>query len=70
LRDVKTLADNGQPLYALEDNQGKVLTYVTTSLGKSLVDYNGRTVSVYGPTMYRSDAVRLQYVVATHVALP
>jgi hypothetical protein len=70
LRDVKLQADNGQPLYALEDAQGKTLTYVTTNPGKSLADYNGRTVSVFGPLMYRSDAVRMQYVVASHVAVP
>jgi hypothetical protein len=70
LRDVKLNADNGQPLYALEDAQGKTLTYVTTIPGKSLVDYNGRTVSVFGPTMYRSDAVRMQYIIASHVAVP
>lgn len=59
-----------QPLYVLEDNQGKTIVYVTTNSGKSLADYNGRTVSVFGPTMYRSDAVRMQYVVATYVAVP
>ena len=34
------------------------MVYVTTNPGKSLSDYNGRTVAVYGPTMYREDAVR------------
>jgi hypothetical protein len=70
LHDVKIAADNGQPLYALQDAQGKTIVYVTTQAGKSLTDYNGRTVSVYGATMYRSDTVRMQYIVATHVAVP
>jgi hypothetical protein len=70
LRDIKLQADNGQPLYALEDTSGRTLTYVTTNAGKSLVDYNGRTVSVYGPTLYRSEAGRMQYIVASHVAVP
>ncbi len=70
LRDAKVKASNGEALYALEDAQGKTLIYVTTDRGKSLADFNGRWVSVYGPTMYRSDAVRMQYVVATQVAVP
>jgi hypothetical protein len=70
LQDTKLKADNGQALYALEDAQRKTIIYVTTNPGKSLADYNGRMVSVLGPTMYRSDAVRMQYVVATHVAVP
>ncbi len=70
LRDTKLTADNGQPLYALQDNQGKTLAYVTTNPGKSLADYNGRTLTVYGPVMYRNDAVRMQYIVGTHVYVP
>jgi hypothetical protein len=69
LRDTKLLSENGQAVYSLEDGQGKVLTYITTPPGKSLQMYNGRTVAVYGPTMYRAD-VRMQYVVASHVAVP
>ena len=71
LRDTKVLSDNGQPLYALEDGMGKTPIYVTNLPGKSLQAYVGRTVAVYGPTMYRADAaVRMQYVVASHVAVP
>lgn len=36
LRDLKMNTDNGQPLYVLEDNQGKTIVYVTTNSGKSL----------------------------------
>lgn len=69
LRDTKLTADNGQPLYALEDGRGGLPLYITTPPGKSLQTYIGRWVSVYGPTMYRAD-VRMQYIVASHVAVP
>ncbi|HZZ82282.1 MAG TPA: hypothetical protein VFE62_27540 [Gemmataceae bacterium] len=68
--NVKMTADNGQPLYSLVDNSGKTIMYVTTNPGKSLADYVNRTVSVYGPVMYRSDVGRIQYIVASHVAVP
>lgn len=71
LRDTKVLGDNGQPLYALEDGTGKTPIYISTIPGKSLQMYIGRTIAVFGPTMYRADAaVRMQYVVASHVAVP
>jgi uncharacterized protein YgiM (DUF1202 family) len=69
LRDTSLKSENGLPIYSLEDTQGKVLTYITTNPGKSLQAYIGRTISVFGPTMYRPD-VRMQYVVASHVAVP
>ena len=69
LRDTTLKSENGQSIYGLEDAQGKILTYITTNPGKSLQAYIGRTISVYGPTMYRPD-VRMQYVVASHVAVP
>jgi uncharacterized protein YgiM (DUF1202 family) len=71
LRDTKMTREDGQPIYSLEDSNGKVMTYITTNPGKSLQSYIGRTVAVFGPTMYRPDsAARLQYVVASHVAVP
>jgi uncharacterized protein YgiM (DUF1202 family) len=70
LRDVKIKADNGEALYALEDAQGRTITYVTTTPGKSLAEFNGRMIAVYGATMYRTEAGRMQYVVATHVSVP
>ena len=71
LRDTKMLREDGQPIYSLEDAQGKTIGYVTTNPDKSLVSYLGRWVSVYGPTMYRPDsAARMQYIVASHVAVP
>lgn len=71
LRDTKLTREDGQPIFSLEDAQGKVINYVTTAPGKSLQSYVGRMVAVYGPTMYRADsAARMQYVVASHVAVP
>jgi hypothetical protein len=71
LRDTKLTSDVGQPLYSLEDAQGKVITYLTIVPGKSLQGYIGREVAVYGPTMYRPDsAVRMQFILASHVAVP
>jgi hypothetical protein len=70
LYETKLTGEAGQPLYAMDVGNGQTL-YVSTSPGKSLQGYIGRTVSVFGPTMYRADsAVRLPYVVATHVAVP
>ena len=71
LRDTTLKTDDGQPIYVLEDPQGRALGYVSTPPQKSLQDYVGRMVAVYGPTVYRANsAVRLQYIVATHVAMP
>ena len=55
-----------------EDDLGQgQRVYVSTIPGKSLQSYVGRTVSVYGPTMYRPDAaVRLPFLVVSHVAVP
>lgn len=69
LYDSKVMAGNGQPLYALDIGSGQTV-YVTTTPGKSLQTYIGRTVSVFGPTMYQPDAVKLPYVLASHVASP
>lgn len=71
LRDTRLQSENGQPLYALEDAVGKTIAYVTNQPGKSLQAYIGRTIAVFGPTMYRPDsAVRMQFILATHVAVP
>jgi hypothetical protein len=70
LYETKVLSDSGQPLYTLDMGQGQTI-YVSTNAGKSLQSYVGRTICVYGPTMYRPDsAAKLPYVVATHVAVP
>ncbi|MSU77032.1 MAG: SH3 domain-containing protein [Gemmataceae bacterium] len=71
LRDLKITREDGQPIYALEDTQGRVLSYISNEPGKSLQMYLGRTVAVYGPTVYSANsAVRLQYMLASHVAVP
>jgi len=71
LRETKLQSDYAQPLYSLEDAQGRTIAYVTNVPGKSLRDYVGRMVSVYGPTVYRPEsAVRMHYIVASHIAVP
>jgi hypothetical protein len=71
LKDTKMTREDGQPIYALEDAQGRTMSYVTTNPGKSLEKYIGRMVAVYGPRMWRPDsAVRLEYIVASHMAVP
>jgi uncharacterized protein YgiM (DUF1202 family) len=70
LYETKLTGDNGQPLYALDAGNGETI-YVSTNPGKSLTSYVGRTVCVYGPTMYRDNTgVRLPYILASHVAVP
>ncbi len=70
LYETKLAGDAGQPLYALDIGGGQTV-YVSTIPGKSLQSYIGRTVSVYGPTMYRAElAARLPFIVASHVAVP
>ena len=70
LFETKLAGEAGQPLYALEIGQGQTI-YVSTIPGKSLQGYVGRTISVFGATMYRHDsAVRFPFVMATHVAVP
>lgn len=70
LYETKLAGENGQPLYQLDVGAGELI-YVSTNPGKSLTSYVNRTISVYGPTMYRADsAVRLPFVVASHVAVP
>jgi hypothetical protein len=71
LRETKLQSDYNQPLYSLEDAQGKTIAYVTNVPGKSLREYVGRMVSVYGPTVHNpNSAVRMHYVVASHIAVP
>ncbi len=70
LYETKLSGDMGQPLYELDLGNGQKV-YISTAPGKSLQSYVGRTISVFGPTMYRADsAVRFPFVVATHVAVP
>jgi hypothetical protein len=66
-----TFTKDGQPMYVLVGPQGQPLVYVTTTAGHSLKGYLNRTISVYGPSVYRpDDYIRTPYVVATHVAVP
>ena len=71
LYQTKMTTIDGQPLYSLQDANGRVLTYVSIAAGKSLNDYIGRWISVYGPTMHRPDSQsEMAYILATHVASP
>jgi uncharacterized protein YgiM (DUF1202 family) len=71
LRDIKQKCETGQPLFVLEDAQGRPLAYVTTNPGKSLDSLLGRWITVYGATMFNADsAINMKYVVVTHTAVP
>jgi hypothetical protein len=66
-----TFTRDGQPMYVLLNAQGRTLLYVTSQAGTSLKGYIGRTVSLYGPLVYRPDEfVKTPYMVASHVAMP
>ena len=66
-----TFTRDGQPVYALVDRQEKNQLYITTPPGKSLRDFVGKTVCIYGPYVYRPDEyIRTPYMVASHVAVP
>ncbi len=60
---------DGQPVFALENQQGQTLVYVTTRPGFTLRDYVDKMLTVYGPIHYNAqDMPRMQFVLAQHVA--
>jgi hypothetical protein len=68
---------DGQPIYDLEDRQGKRLAYVHTPAGMSLAEHVGKRVSVFGlPARtddrfgqeVRSDGRPMQVFTVSHVA--
>jgi hypothetical protein len=62
---------DGQPMYVLVNAQGQTIMYVTSKSGTSLRGYVNRTVSLYGPRVYRPDPyITAPYMVASHVAVP
>jgi hypothetical protein len=64
-------ARDGKPMYVLTNKQGQPLLYATIPSGRTLRDYVGKTVSLYGPISYRSDEyMRTHYMTVSHVALP
>jgi hypothetical protein len=67
LEKTELKCEYGQPIYALKDGN-KLITYITTKEGKSLTNYIGAVISVYGPTMDLPKK-ELQYVLASHVAV-
>lgn len=71
LRRTAFKSNDGQAMYVLENQKGQALLYVTAQSGLSLTNFIGRTISLYGPIMYRSDDyMRSHYMVASHIALP
>jgi uncharacterized protein (TIGR03067 family) len=64
LEKTRLKCENGQPVYALKDRD-TLITYVAAKPGKSLADYVGKRISVYGHT--EADEL-IRYVVATYVA--
>lgn len=68
LEETNLKCENGQPVYALKDGD-KLITHVATNPGKSLADYVGRTIAVYGSTHTEAGEIG-RYIVATHVAVP
>jgi hypothetical protein len=67
-----TFQKDGQPMYVLVTSQGQPIMYVTSKTGTSLAGFVNRTVSLYGPRVYRSDDpyIRTPWMVASHVAVP
>jgi len=62
---------DGQQVYVLENRQGQALLYAVSDPGKSLRDYIGRPVALYGPLTYRADDyLRTHFMTASHVAVP
>lgn len=62
---------DGQPMFVLEDRNGRPLMYVTSAPGTSLRNYIDQTVCLFGSVSYRSDGVmRSHYMIASHVATP
>jgi hypothetical protein len=71
LRRTAFTKDDGQPMYVLEDRQGRPILYVTTTAGTSLRGYVEQQVCLYGAISYRSDGYqRTYYMTASHVATP
>src|SRR6516165_10674328 len=58
-----TFTREGRPVYALLDRDQKNQLYITTPPGKSLRDFVGKTLCVYGPLVYRPDEyIRTPYM--------
>ena len=71
LRRTAFKNEAGQPMFVLEDRQGRPILYVTTTPGTSLSGHVEQTVCLYGAISYRSDGYqRTYYMTASHVATP
>ncbi len=58
---------DGRPVYRLEDDRGRVLTYATPLPNLSLEPYVGRKLTLYGPSYY-NQSIRVNEVTVSHVA--
>jgi hypothetical protein len=69
LRKASFLTKDGQPMYALLDNQGKPILYATPEAGKTLDPYVNQLVAMYGAVAYRSDNdLRMDVMTVSYVA--
>ncbi|HEX3149174.1 MAG TPA: hypothetical protein VHR66_13955, partial [Gemmataceae bacterium] len=55
LQEVQKVFVDGQPVYALQDDRGSVVYYVTAVSGINLRNYNGKRVQVYGAVATRAE---------------
>jgi hypothetical protein len=58
LQELQKVYLDGQPVYALQDDRGSVLYYVTAVSGLNLRNYAGKRVQLYGavdtrPELYK-----------------
>lgn len=58
---------DGRPVYRLEDDKGRILTYATPLPNLTLEPYVGRKLTLYGPSYY-NQSIRLNEVMVSHVA--
>jgi hypothetical protein len=71
LRRTAFAGNDGQPMYVLEDRNGQVLLYVSSTPGTSLRNYIDRTVCLYGTIAYHAGSYpRTHIMTASHVATP
>lgn len=58
LQEMQTVKVDGQTLYALHDDRGQVMYYVTAASGLNLRTFNNRRVQLYGVVSERADLYR------------
>jgi hypothetical protein len=55
LQELQKVYVDGQPVFALQDDSGNVLNYVTAVSGINLRNYNGKRVRLYGTVAARPE---------------